>query len=149
SFLVDPAGPVDLGNGVHGRWITTRTATYDSLGNKLVVFAGGITRSYQYDATRLHPISETVEPVAGQPLSWSADWDFVIGQPIGITDPNGIRTAIAYDSLGRVASEAIGDAPPHLQYEYQWSSPRPKTITYSFMGALSDLAARPTAWTPG
>jgi RHS repeat-associated protein len=112
-----------------GRDVRLSESTYDSFGNPLTVYGGGVTRSVGYDSQSFRPVKESVTPRAGRTLAWSVDWDVVLGQPRALTDPNLITTRIGYDGLGRVVEVALADRDPHLRYRYEWQAPRPRTIS--------------------
>ncbi len=122
------------------RWITTeRVNSYSAHWNPLSVFADGVTRALLYDDDDLHLIRETVTPVTGQPLRWFVGWDPVRELPISVTDASGAVSNFTYDPLGRLATVALGSAPPHVRYQYEWSAPRPTTTTFDFDGPEASL----------
>ena len=62
-------------------------------------------------------------------------------------DPDGNTFHIGYDSLGRVASYALGAQSPHEVIEYDWTDSYPKTTTWTFDGALGAVTAKPASIT--
>jgi len=132
-----------------GRWVTLEQTEYDARGNTVSHRAGGVTRALGYDADGLHVVRESVSPEPGRELAWTAAWDSVQGLPRSISDPTGATTHLAYDPLGRLASVALGAAPPHLYYQYDWERPRPRTVTYQYDGAADQLPATLPPWTAG
>jgi RHS repeat-associated protein len=127
------------------RWIDSQTTTYSQFLNPLSVYAGGVTRVFQYDADDLHLTRERVTPVTGQPLFWYLGWDAVRQLPTSVTDASGAVTNLTYDPLGRVATVALGSAPAHIRYQYDWSAQPPTTTTFVFDGAEANLGN----WTGG
>jgi RHS repeat-associated protein len=122
------------------RWVqTARVNSYSPSWNPLSVYADGVTRAFQYDSDDFHLIRETVTPVTGQPLRWYLSWDAVRELPLTVTDASGAVTTLAYDVLGRLATVAQANAPPHIRYEYDWTSPQPTTTTYVFDGPEANL----------
>ena len=89
------------------RWVPLTTTTYDPRGNPIEVTQGGVTRQLGWDLSGLHPVSETLTPIAGIALTWHLDWDPVQDVPLRWTDPNGVSSEIRYDALGRPI-EAFG-----------------------------------------
>ena len=130
------------------RWVTLKQTSYDSDGNPVLVFAGGVARTIGYDVHGLHPISESVSPGAGQTLSWIAQWDDVAGTLTSVTQPNGTSVTMTYDGLGRPTSKASNGALPYLYYRYNFVAPRPTTETFVFDGDPAQLGALPATWTP-
>ena len=128
------------------RFVTTEQLRYDGHGNPVAVTSGGVERRLVYDASGLYPIEEHVTAAPGRELIWRASWDGVLGVTTAVTDPNGHTTHASYDSLGRFTGVAIDDRPQHQAIEYDWTAPYPKTTVWTFDGALTELGARPAAW---
>lgn len=129
------------------RWVMQDWTRYDTFGNPIETIANGVTRRFDYDAHRLYPVAERVQ-LASSELVWTMEWDYVLGAPIASRDPNGHRTWITYDALGRVTSTGLDQAPAHLIYQYDWTAPFPKTITYRYDGPPSGLTPF-LAWSEG
>jgi RHS repeat-associated protein len=68
-------------------------------------------------------------------------WDDVLGLPKTVTDPNGVATTAAYDSLGRQLTAATDGKNPHIIYSYDWSAPKPVTWTYLWDQTLASTPA--------
>jgi RHS repeat-associated protein len=134
SWLADASGG--------GRWVPVASLRYDRHGNMIYSNNGGMQRNVFWTDDGLYPIRETMTPRAGLTLTWNLDWDRVTGQALSMTDPNGDVTSTAYDSLLRPIAQSQNGQPPHIRYVYNWSSPRPSTVTYSYDGLPSELASR-------
>jgi RHS repeat-associated protein len=133
-----------------GRWVRQTAVEYDAWDNPTRQFEKGIWRTLTYDTHHLRPIAEEVSPETGRTLTWTMGWDNVLGLPLSLTDPNGVTTALGYDSLGRLETLALGTASPHLRYVYDWTGPRPRTLTYTFDGAPEALEGSWTgSWVEG
>jgi RHS repeat-associated protein len=130
------------------RWVTTVRKAYDVRGNVVEEYGSGVTRKLDYDADGLFVIAEHVEPESGRSLTWTAEFDAVLALPVKLTDANGVVQSLSYDLLGRISSVALGTSAPHVIYQYDWTAPRPKTITYTFEGPLSAVTALPASWDP-
>ncbi|MCE9573340.1 MAG: FG-GAP-like repeat-containing protein [Deltaproteobacteria bacterium] len=132
------------------RWVVTSWVTYDAHGNPITTTDGaigvGVTHSVTYDAAGLFPVTETLVPVTGRTLTWSATWDQVLGAVSDVTDPIGAVSHVTYDGLGRVTAMAQNAQPPHQRYVYDWTAPRPRTFSYVFDGEASELAAKKDQW---
>ncbi len=122
------------------RWVPRAARRYDTLGNVIEQTENGATRRVEYDALGLFPVAERVATGATE-LVWTMTWDRVLEQPLELTDPNGRRTRMTYDSLGRPTSVASGELPPHAIYVYDWTAPFPKNHVYTYDGAPGTLAS--------
>jgi RHS repeat-associated protein len=58
-----------------------------------------------------------------------------------VTDPNGVATTAAYDSLGRQLTAATDGKNPHIIYSYDWTAPKPVTWTYLWDQTLASTPA--------
>jgi len=125
------------------RWVTRSQTSYDVHGNPTTVVDHGVTRTLTYDADALFPQTETLGT-----LTWSATWDPVLAQIATVTDPNGHTTQIGHDALGRFTGVAVDGRAQHHVVEYDWTAPFPKTTTWEFDGALAEVTAKPTVWSP-
>ena len=127
-------------DGPSPRWVLQSSTETDAWDNPTRVYAKGLWRTLTYDPRHLHPLTETQQPDATRTLTWTLAWDDVLGQPSGLTAPDGVATEVTYDTLGRPETLAVNGAPPHLRYAYDWNSVRPRTFSYVFDGPLADLA---------
>ncbi|WP_234069538.1 FG-GAP-like repeat-containing protein, partial [Myxococcus stipitatus] len=128
------------------RWVLQQATEFDAWDNPTRIYSGGVWRTMGYDANHLRPVSESVTPSTGHTLTWTSVWDDVLGQPASVTAPDGSTMALAYDSLGRLTSMGHDSAVPHVRYVYDWTPPRPRTLTYLYDGAPASL---PGSWTGG
>ncbi|WP_158620331.1 MULTISPECIES: FG-GAP-like repeat-containing protein [Corallococcus] len=128
------------------RWVLQEAREYDAWDNPTHIFTKGVWRTLGYDANHLRPVLESLSPSTGYTLSWTSEWDDVLGKATSVTAPEGVKTELGYDSLGRLTSMAVAGAPPHVRYAYDWTPPRPRTFTYVFDG---DLEALPGSWMGG
>ncbi|MBI4508523.1 MAG: VCBS repeat-containing protein, partial [Deltaproteobacteria bacterium] len=139
-----------LKDGANPRWVVLATTEYDSKHNPTLVYKDGVTRSIGYDVYRLFPVSEAVRPSDAVELSWRIDqWDYVLGQPRRLVEPNGVATEVAYDTLGRPLNVAVAGAPAHVHYKYQWEARPPQTVVYQFDGKREELTSLGDSWQPG
>ena len=122
-----------------GRWVTEKETHYNGYGNPIWIEEGGISRALRYDSYELYAIEESQFPGSQKILTWSATWNYMLGQIETVTDPSGITNRVAYDLLGRVRSIAIDPYPPHLYYHYEWERTYPRTTTYSYDRLASTL----------
>ncbi|HZM76517.1 MAG TPA: RHS repeat-associated core domain-containing protein [Candidatus Limnocylindrales bacterium] len=89
----------DVWNSSNGAYITASSA-YDSFGNATsTTDARGSTSTTTYDPT-YHLFATRVCNALTQ--CTDTTWDFVLGLPLTVTDPNNAVTATTYDALGRV-----------------------------------------------
>jgi RHS repeat-associated protein len=116
------------------RWVTIESSDYDARGNVIGRTADGVARTIGFDPAGVFAVSESVAPSPATTLTWTATWDSVLGRLIGRGDPNGVTHTLGYDSLGRLASLALGSAAPYQSYSYLWSSPRPRTMVVASDG---------------
>jgi YD repeat-containing protein len=129
------------------RWITQTARDYDACGNLKTNNAGGVTRTLTYDTRCLRVLTESVTPVAGTTLTWTATWDDVRGLPSTVQDPNSDITQLGYDTVSRISTLALNSAPAHIHYDYNWAAPRPSTTAWSFDARVSTLAS--STWPTG
>jgi len=122
-----------------GRWLEVSASTYDALGNVITSREAGVEHALTYDPLGLFVVAETETPSAGRTLRWTAEWDRVLGLPTVLADPANAVTRMTYDALGRKATVAVGDAPPHVRMAYEWSAPAPRTWTYVYDGTAEEL----------
>jgi RHS repeat-associated protein len=95
--------------------VAANTFTYDTRGNPLTdTDALGHTTTTAYDALyHLFPTSTT--NALGQTTLTS--WNPVLGEPLTVTDPNGLVTATTYDQYGRPLG-VTQPGHPTLRYSY-------------------------------
>lgn len=128
------------------RWVLQEATEYDAWDNPTRRYTQGVWRTLGHDANHLRVTSESTSPAPGRTLTWTMEWDDVLGSARKLTDPNGVVTEVTYDSLARPVAVAIAGASPHVRYAYDWSAPQPKTYAYTFDGAPEALAG---SWTGG
>jgi RHS repeat-associated protein len=132
------------------RWVQLSATGYDAHGNVVRSTEGpdgvGTTRTFGYDADGLFAERESVEPVSGRILTWTAGWDRVLGVSTSVTEPAGNTTYAEYDSLGRVVAKRQNALAAHQRYVYEWTAPRPRTYSYAFDGEERTLAAAANDW---
>jgi RHS repeat-associated protein len=138
------------------RWVTRSTTDYDAHGNVIASTdgpslaeaptGGGVARTFAYDGDGLFPVRESLEPVAGRTLSWTASWDPLLGVMSSLTTPAGNTTHVEHDALARVVALRQNDHPAHQHFAYDWSAPRPRTFSYTFELDVTALATRADAW---
>jgi RHS repeat-associated protein len=121
---------------------------YDAFGNPTYLYESGVERTLGHDSLSLHPTSESVSPSTGKTLTWNMTWDNVLGQPKTVTDPNGVVTAVTYDSLGRQVTAAADGKNPHIIYRYEWTAPKPHTTTYQWDQTLDTAPLVPSGQVP-
>jgi RHS repeat-associated protein len=131
------------------RWLTLKETAYDARGNPIQTREGGVTRDIEYDAFSLHPIAEVVHPSSTRTLRWEMDWDNVLAQPTALRDAAGDALEIRTDDLGRLASVAQAESPPHLHYRHHAEGPRPYIETFSYDGPADAVSPLPAAWSAG
>lgn len=137
QLLLDPAG---------SRWITTKSDAYDARGNVVEESVHGVTRQLVYDdGGRFVQLERLTSN--GHPIEWRATWDPVQELPTSLVGPNGETTLNTYDALGRLVSRGHRPGLPFVLYRYDWSAPRPQTITHLFEGDEKALGAF-TEWAP-
>ncbi len=142
------AGTIDLGrprvreawDGTG--WIAQESFDYDAAGNPTRKVDHGVVRDLTYDADAMFVTTETVRPDPSTTLTWTAIWDPTRAVLTSVTDPNGVTRTLGYDGHGRLASEAVGAAPAHRTYSYQWAGPRPSTTTVEFDGVTGTRTTR-------
>ena len=132
---------IEAWHGDQGRWITQQAIDYDAAGNPIRRTSSGVTRDIEYDPNGLFPVGEEVSPTSGQTLSWSAEWDEVLGLPVEVTDPNGVTHEIGYDDLGRLETTGLRGQSPNVTYLYDWTAPRPRTTKLLNDGVAGDRMA--------
>ena len=125
------------------RWVVQEQASYDALGNALDVYRDGVLRHFEYDDNGLFARAESVAPNETTLLRWEATWNERLAQPATLTDPNGHRTTLEYDELGRLVAVRLDDADPHVRYAYDWAPPQPRTTTFSCDRRLADCGSSP------
>ncbi|MER6091734.1 polymorphic toxin-type HINT domain-containing protein [Streptomyces bluensis] len=110
-------------NGTIATYQTVSTTTYDGQGRPLTVKdAADTTTTTTYTDT----YGLATAKVEKNPLGWETKTEYAPewGQPVAQVDPNGKRTDIAYDSLGRLTSVWLPDRPkasdltPSIKYAY-------------------------------
>ncbi|MFJ6822974.1 polymorphic toxin-type HINT domain-containing protein [Streptomyces niveus] len=118
-------------NGTSGTYQVTGTTTYDAFGRATdqTDTAGTKTTTAYTDVNGL--ISQTkVTNVLGH--ATVTDFAPAWGMSAGQTDPNGKRTDLAYDALGRLTSVWLPDQPkrtiPSIKYSYSVSRDKPVAI---------------------
>jgi RHS repeat-associated protein len=82
--------------------------------------------STSYDSVHhIFPVSQT-DPMGMVTTMPQADWDFVVGKPKKIVEPNGHTTNIAYDALGRTDKSwdngFDSSTYPTVKYTYTWGT---------------------------
>lgn len=148
---VGPAGWVRRTEGYlaeESRWIELSSMSYDARGNVTTATAGGVTRTYGYDASGLFLETESVSPAPGETLAWQATWDHTRGVLTRVTDPAGAAVDVTYDALLRPSTMGYTGRPAHIYYQYELTGPRPITTTFVFDGPDADLGPLPATWTP-
>ncbi|WP_405613615.1 RHS repeat-associated core domain-containing protein [Streptomyces sp. NBC_01508] len=118
-------------NGTTGTYQVTGTTTYDAFGRATAQgdTAGTKTTTEYVDVNGL--ISQTkVTNALGHVTT--TDFAPAWGMSSGQTDPNGKRTDLAYDALGRLTSVWLPDQPkrtiPSIKYSYAVSRDKPVAI---------------------
>ena len=140
------------------------TATYDSHGNPLTATTytganmGGTARTTRttYETTfNAFPITVESGIVGGGAalLTEHADYDYRMGTPTKVTDPNGVDTAASYDAFGRITALIrpgdIGTAPTVQFLYYDTETPyHAIALQLETSGTTSITACRPsrTGW---
>jgi RHS repeat-associated protein len=130
------------------RWVNLTQASYDASGNRVQSTEEGVTRTLEYDAYGVHPVAELVNATPTRQLRWEMTWDNVQAQPASMRDSAGVTTLLTYDGVGRIRTMARSGQPPHLEYRYSASGPRPYTETFVFDGPIGAVTANPATWTP-
>ncbi|MFF8844448.1 polymorphic toxin-type HINT domain-containing protein [Streptomyces sp. NPDC015127] len=108
-------------NGTTGTYQVTGTTTYDAFGRPLsqTDAAGAVTKTAYTDVNGL--ISQTKNTNALGHIT-TTDYVPAWGMSAGQTDPNGKRTDLAYDGLGRLTSVWLPDRvktqTPSIKYSY-------------------------------
>lgn len=104
-------------------WVDNKSG-YDEYGNVVSqTDPKGNTSTTVYDPTyHLYPL------MVKNPLGWETrmEYDYILGAPTKITDPNGVQTLAEYDSLGRrikVAKQPDNLSSPTFIFSYQDSIP--------------------------
>src|SRR5262249_34913322 len=125
----------------------------DAVGNPVYEFDGKQGVSLGYDTLRVYPTSRTLKLGKSANLSWSLQWDEVIGRAQNVTAPDGSGDTFQYDDFGRPVSAAKDTLPAHLHYEYSWAGDlnglHPKTVVWVFDGDTTELASGAQAWPNG
>jgi YD repeat-containing protein len=130
------------------REVIQSTTAYDACGNPTDIYDGGVSRHLTYEFC-LFPITETVSPSAGTTLGWSMTWDHVLGTPVELTEPNGVRTHMTYDATARPTAVNVVGYQPHVRYAYDWNHPLPTTTTWAYDRAWSALQSQGDPPGPG
>jgi RHS repeat-associated protein len=126
------------------RFVDVGHQSYDAYGNSTQIYDAGVTRTLGYDTQQFRPKSESVTPIAnGASLTWTMEWDEVLGQPLEMTDANAVTTKVSYDALGRVTGVGVKGRPSHILYQYDWTAPRPRTATTMWDGTLASVPGTP------
>jgi RHS repeat-associated protein len=108
-------------NGTTGTYQVTGTTTYDAFGRPLsqTDASGAVTQTAYTDVNGL--ISQTKNTNALGHVT-TTDYEPAWGMSAGQTDPNGKRTDLAYDALGRLTSVWLPDRAkiqtPSIKYSY-------------------------------
>jgi RHS repeat-associated protein len=94
--------------------VLTTVSTYDPLGRLLQVQQGQQTRTYSYDGLG-QLLSAKVPETSYNPVTLTYK-DF--GPVATVTDPRGITSTSAYDSLGRLVDVKYSDGTPEVTFAY-------------------------------
>ncbi len=101
------------------QWLTATQTAYDNFGNPKVV-----TDALTHTTTTFYDSQYNLYPVqivnAGQQTT-TMSYNMALGVVTQVTDPNGVATTYAYDTLGRllrVARPYDSDALPTIEYQY-------------------------------
>lgn len=117
-------------------FITVLEKDYDSLGNPVRIVEKGVERQIEYDDDGIYPVSELKRPNEEVVLVWTMEWDRVIGKPVALSDPNGVKQGWTYDGLGRLKTTSVNDVTYQI-HNYFWASPTPKQTTLIFDGDIN------------
>jgi len=141
-------GPLTDASTFAGSWIPATETTYDSVGNPVTSWQQGVLRSLEYESDAIFPIRESV---GGTPISVEVEgYNYTLGLPERLKDANNDRTAVRYDSLGRILGtwqdldedESLDTESPTEQlsaFSYHLSAPRPTIETWVYEhGTLLD-----------
>ena len=130
-------------NGQQRTWTYTYTAQgqLDRIDGPLA--GSGDTMDYDYDANGL--LSKITDPAGNVISITSVD---AAGRPLSVLDPNGVVTALVYDSLGRLTSVTESPGAGQRQMDFQYDARgRVTQVTLPAGGTLSytyDSAGRVT-----
>ncbi|MDQ4213726.1 RHS repeat-associated core domain-containing protein [Microbacterium capsulatum] len=128
---------LDRYDGATAHWTDTGSATYDALGRSLVKTdpLGHTTTTAYTPATTLPVTSTTTTNTA--PFSWvtTTTYDESTGAVTSVVDPNGSRTDVSIDALGRTSQvwlplvpKATNPTSPSMAYTYTLSQTAPNAV---------------------